>query len=436
MELSDWGDYISSIFSYRRFNMSSKKPLEGLKVADFSWVIVGSLTTRYLSDHGATVVKIESHARPDDMRYVSPFKDNIPGIDNSGAFALLNSSKYSISLNLSKPKGREIAWKLIEWADLVAESFTPKQMKHWGLDYESVRKRKADIIYFSTTARGQYGLYALNPGYGPLVSALSSAYHLSGWADRGPTPPYGAYSDVVCPRLAVSAILAAVDYQRRTGMGQHIDQSQLESTISFFAAPCMDYDVNGRNMNRQGNRIPYAAPHGVFPCRGEERWCAIAVFNDTQWQSFCKAIGDPPWSKNSKFATLLARKQNEDDLERLVKEWTQDHTAEEVESLLQQYHVPASVVESCKDLYEDPQLQHRGHFRIIEHPVIGPLAYSGPAFRLSKTRDQQSNAPCLGEHNEFVLKELLGISDDQFAGYLAEGAITSEADLCHKGALV
>lgn len=409
--------------------MEKRLALQGIKVADFAWVAVGPITTKYLADHGATVIHIESHTRIETLRTASPFKDDIPGVDRSGFFANYNSSKYGLSLNLDKPKGREIALKLIMWADVVAESFSPKAMRRWGLDYESVSKMKPDIIYLSTCQQGQSGPHAMFPGYGQLATAVAGGYHLSGWPDRGPAPPQGAYTDFINPRFGVTTIMAALDYRRRTGKGVHLDQSQFETALHFFAPPIMDYSVNKRIMNRNGNRVPDAAPHGAYPCKGEDRWCAIAVSNDEEWQAFCHVIGEAEWTADPRFAHLPVRKENADELDKLVAGWTINHEAEQIEKLMQDAGIPASVVENSRDLFEDTQLKHRGHFRWLEHKVMGQCAYDGPSFRLSKTPDCQSAAPALGQHNEYVYQEILGLSDNEIAELLIEGIITTEDDI-------
>lgn len=409
--------------------MSEKQALDGIKVVDFSWSAVGPLIAKHLADHGATVIHVESHTHPDPVRLMRPFKDNIPGIDRSAWFANYNSSKYGISLNLNKPRAPEIALKLVKWADVLVESYTPGTMKRWGLDYQSVRQVKPDIVYCSTTIFGQYGALSSYRGYGNLAAAFAGINHLSGWQDRPPVIPYGAYTDFTSPRFAVASILAALDYRRRTGKGQHIDQSQVEAGLQVLATTLMDYAINGRAANRDGNRLPYAAPHGAYRCLGDDRWCVIAVFTDEQWANLVKAMGEPPWTGDPKFATLLARKEHEDELDRLVEAWTSERTPEQVMAVLQSLGVPAGVVETAKDLFADPQLKHRNHFRWFEHSVIGRHAYDGPAFRLSRTPDRQSAAHCLGEHNEHVYKRILGMSDDEIAELLIGGVITTEADL-------
>ena len=403
-----------------------EKAFEGLKYVEFAWVAVGPLSGKYFADHGATVIRIESHARPETLRVITPFADGKPGIDRSMYFGRINANKYGASLDLNNPKGRELAWKLIMWADVVSESFLPGTMAKWGLDYESVSKVRPDIIYLSTCQQGQWGPYARHPGYGPLSTSSAGFSEASGWPDRMPTPPWGAYTDIVSPRFNSVMIMAALDYRRRTGKGQWIDQSQLESSLHLMAPTIMDYLVNRRILKRNGNRLAYAAPHGVFPCQGDDRWVTISVFTDEEWHAFCAAVSKPEWIKEQKFATLRSRKENEDELEKLVSDWTLSHTAEHVEELMQAASVPSSIVEKNSDLYEDSQLKHRNHFIRLKHPEMGYQHFEPQAaYILSKTpREIERPSPCLGEHNEYVYKELLGLTDDEIADCIVEGAIT------------
>jgi len=404
-----------------------KKVFDGIKVADFSWVAVGPQTTKYLADHGATVVRIESHTHFDLCRATTPFPKNKPSLNGSMFYGKYNANKYGASLDLNHPRGRELAWRFIKWADIVVESYRPGTMKRWGLDYESVSKVKPEIIYVSTSMQGQTGPFAGYAGVGSMIAAIAGLGEMSGWSDRMPSPPYGAYSDYFCQRFSSTALIAALDYRRRTGKGQWIEQSQLETSIYFTAPLIMDYVINGRIAGRNGNRLFYAAPHGVYPCKGDDRWVAITVFNDEQWQSFCKAIGDPDWIEDERFSTLLRRKENEDELDDLIAQRTSGLDAEKVEILMQAAGIPSSIVEKNSDLYKDSQLAHRQFYVKLEHPEMGTPAYPQQAdFILSKTpREITMPSPCLGEHNEYVYKELLGMTDDEIADRIIDGSITT-----------
>ena len=409
--------------------MVGKQALDGIKVADFSWSIVGPLTARHLADHGATVVRVESHLRPETNRVGGPYKDDIPGTDRSSLFSLFNTSKYGMSLSLDKPGAREVALRLMQWSDVVLESFTPGAMKRLGLDYETISQTKPEIIYVSTSCYGQYGPLAEKPGYGQMATSRAGIYNAIGWPDRPSETNSIPHTDFISPPFLVTTIIAALDYRRRTGKGLYLDQSQTEIGVHFFAPPVMDYIVNQRVMERSGNKHPYAAPHNVYPCRGDDRFCAIAVFTEKEWQGFGEAMGDPSWTKEAKFTTFLGRKQNEAELDNLIGRWTANYTPQEVMSKMQEKGVAAGVVQTVREINEDPQLAHLGFWRYLDHPVLGVHAHEGPPFRLSRTPDRQFTSPCLGQHNEYVYRELLGYSDDEIAEMLIEGVITTEADL-------
>jgi len=404
------------------------KVFEGVKVAEFAWAIVGPCSSRYLADHGATVVKIESHNRLDTLRATSPYSGNVPHVDGSMCYGRYNANKYCVSIDLNHPNGQKLALKLIMWADIVTESFSPDVMRKWGLDYDSVRKLKPDIIYLSSSMQGRGGPHASYAGYGQNACPLCGFSEVSGWQDRIPAAPHGAYTDFICPRFNATALIAALDYRRRSGKGQWLEQSQFETALHFFSPPVMDYMVNGRIMHRQGNRLFSAAPHGVFPCQGDDSWVAITVFTDEDWQALCNATGNPEWTKKTEFSTLAQRKQNEDELERLVTSWTMNRTAYQVESILQSAGVAANIVEKSSDVYDDAQLKCRDYFVRLPHPVMGKQAFEPQAgFILSKTpREVTRPAPCLGEHNQYVFTELLGMSDDEVADHIIDGSITTE----------
>ncbi len=397
-----------------------KKALAGIKVADFTRAVAGPITTKTLSDYGAEVIKIEGKVKFDGHRMASPFKDNIPGLNRGGDFNQDSTGKLSIALNLAHPKGIEIAKKFIAQADIVVENFAGGVMKRMGLGYEELKKIKPDIIMLSACMQGQTGPHTTHPGLGFHLTALSGFTHITGWPDREPLD-LGPHTDFIAPHFNVLAILAALDYRRRTGRGQYIDMSQYENGIHFMAPLVLDYTVNQRVANRIGNHHSSAAPHGAYRCRGEDRWCVIAVFTDEEWHSFSKVIGDPTLTTNPKFSTLPARKENEEELDSLVEEWTITHSAEEVMSLMQAAGVAAGVVETGEDLLEhDPQLKHRRFFQELDHPEIGKHYARGPAFVLSKCPCELQRAPLLGEHCEYVLKEILGMSDDEIAELVIE----------------
>ena len=407
-----------------------KQVFEGIKVADFTWAAVGPQVGRTLAEHGAMVIRIESHRKPDLCRVIHPFMGK-PGINRSPFGAMLNTNKYGIALDLTKPKGKELAKKLIGWADVVTDSFTPGTMKSLGLDYEEARKIKPDIIYCSTCSQGQNGPHAMLGVYGIQTAPLAGFSMLTGDPNRDPALVYGAYTDYVSPWFLVIYLVAALRYRYKTGKGMYLDHSQYEAAVTFLAPAILDYTVNGRIMNRMNNRDPSAAPHGAYPCKGNDRWVAIAVFINEEWQNFCQVIGNPEWTRDPKFATLMSRKENEDELDKLVGEWTIHYTAEEVMTRMQAKGVAAGVVQTMDALFNsEPQLRHREHFVFLEHKEIGRHSYPNEAARFSETPARLCKAaPCLGEDNEFVYKQVLGLTDDDISDLLAEGVITTEADV-------
>ena len=399
-----------------------RKALENVRIADFTWVVAGPLCVRYLADFGAQVIHVETGTRLDPIRYTPPYKDDIPGINRSGYFHNYNSNKYGITLNLRHPKALELAKRLILWADIVAENFNPGVMKRLGLSYEEIREIKPDIIMISLGSKGQTGPHAHLPAFGAHLAAVSGFTAITGWPDRDPPVIFGAYTDSIAGRFGAATLLAALDYRRRTGKGQYIDLSQSEAGIEFLIPPLLDYDVNRRILERNGNRHPSAAPHGAYRCKGEDRWCAIAIFTDREWKAMRQVMGSPPWAEDDKFATLLGRKTNEGELDNLIEQWTINYSAEELMTRLQQAGVSAGVVETAEDLHSDPQLKYRHHFWGLEHQEIGESTYDSMGSQLSKTpAELYKAAHTLGEDNYCVYTQILGLSDEEFVESLEEG---------------
>lgn len=395
----------------------------GLKVLDFSWAAVGPVMTRYLATHGATVVRVESSVHPDVLRTSPPFKDGKSGLDRSADFSVLSPNKLSMAVNLNHAEGIALVKKLVAWADVVVENFSPGVMKRWGLSYEEIKQIKPDIIMVSSSALGQTGPHAHHPGHGGALVSLSGFTNLTGWGDGEPNQPFGAYTDFIAPHFGAAALLAALDYRRRAGAGQHIDVSQFEAGLQYMAPHVLDYLINEREGQRMGNHSPEAAPHGAYRCLGDDRWCAIAVETEAEWRSLCQVLGQPSWCRDPRFATFEARKANEDELDRLVEAWTCQRTAEEVMESLQRAGVAAGVVQSAADVCTDPQLQHRRYFQVIDHPEVGPHQYQASPFILSRSPGELKRSPLIGEHNELVCREILGLSEEEYIELLVDGVL-------------
>ena len=404
--------------------MTGPLPFEGVKVADFSWVWVGPTTTKYLADHGADVVRVESLSRPDIVRFIGPFKDRAPGPNRSHGYNDFNTSKLGLTLNLKTPEGVEIAKRLIAWADVYIESFTPGTVASLGLSYDIVRTLNPSVIMVSTCLMGQTGPAAPFSGYGFHAGSVAGFYEVTGWPDLPPDGPWTAYTDVVAPRILAATVMAALDHRRRTGQGQFIDAGQLEMSLQFLAPEIIDFNLSGRLVTRNGNRSETAAPQGAYPCAGEDQWCAIAVENDEQWAKLRQAMGDPDWARNSRFDTAAGRLCHQDEIDRHIADWTAGYAPQEVMRLLQLQSVPAGVVQRSSDLMKDPQLIHRRLFRELEHPEVGRVPYTGHMFNIRGYDSGPRFAPpVLGQHNEQILTEILGMTDDEISEAVIAGAL-------------
>ena len=389
----------------------------GLKVADFTWAAAGPIVTKQLSDNGATVVKVESFKHPDSIRLGGPFIDDKPGINRSGFFADFHSSKLGMSVDMSNPDAMEIIRPLIEWADVVAESFRPGVMARWGLDFESLRRINPRIVMLSSSLYGADGPWARHPGYGAQGQALAGIHGMTGWPDRAPAMPKGAYSDSVSPRFALSALLAALIHRRKTGEGQHVELSQIEATAVLLAPEILAYQVTGEEITRGGNRKPGSIAHGVYPCAGEERWIAIEAVNETQWQALCDVLGDAD-------ALDRARAEGVEALDAAIAALTAPRDPFALMAACREAGVPAGVANKASDLLEDDVLAARDHFWPLTHAEMGTLKYNGPAYRFEKTPSELRFAsPRLGEHTEQVMTDILGFDAADIDRFREEGLL-------------
>jgi benzylsuccinate CoA-transferase BbsF subunit len=379
-----------------------------------------------LADAGADVIKIESGERLDSLRVAPPFKDRIKGVNRSGYFSDRNTSKRSFALNLKDKRAREIALRLVAESDVVANNFTPGVMERLGLDYESVRAVKPDVIYMSMSMQGSTGPHSRYLGYGLTIGALSGLHHLSGLPERLPAGTGTNYPDhMPNPCHGVFALLAAIRHRRRTGEGQFIDIAQTEPTIALLAPAVLDYTVNGRTANRSGNDHPSAAPHGVYPCSGTDRWLALAVSTDAQWQSLVEILGSPPWTGEERWRTAPSRHVNRLELDLKLAEETRRFPGNDLMHRLQAAGIPAGLVQDAADLIDrDPQLAHRGHWVRLDHAEMGESIYNAPPYRFSSSRvELASPAPLLGEHTLEILEQVLSIGREEGQRLIDEGVL-------------
>jgi crotonobetainyl-CoA:carnitine CoA-transferase CaiB-like acyl-CoA transferase len=395
-----------------RSHPSEHPAWEGVGIVEFGSGAAGPIATRYFVEHGATVVRVESRSRPDFLRVYALGPQNPHGLDGAPMFDALNVGKRSITIDLKKPEGRDLALRLVDWADAVAENFAPKAMAGLGLDYASLAERRPDLVMVSACLNGQTGPHRDYPGFGGQGAALAGFNALTGWPDREPVGPYGTITDSLAPRFVATALGAALLHRRRTGAGCHVDLSQVEVGAWSLSPWLARYAATGDVTPRQGNRSVRAVPHGVFPCAGLDRWVAVATWDDDEWAALAEVIGiDDP-----SLAELHQRAARVDEVEALVSAWTVDRDAADVTDVLQRRGLEAIPVQDFADVHDDPQLGHRGHFVALDHEHLGPGHYERNGFRLSDARGgYRAPSPLLGEHNVEVIEKILGLSPDDHA---------------------
>lgn len=401
-----------------------RRIFEGLKVADFAWVAALPLASKDLANLGARVVKVESENFVDPLRMLPPWKDGIPDVSAGYCPANYNQSKLGLGLDLSTEKGREVALRLVDWADVVTESFTAGSAAKLGLDWETLRKRKPELIMISSCMRGQTGPEAGYTGFGLQGAGLAGLVSVTGWPDRIPSGPWGAYTDFIAPRFSLAALGAALRHRDRTGEGQYIDFSQVEAAIHFLSPAVLDYTVNGRVLERPGLDSERACPHGVFPARGRERYVAVAASTPAQWRALCQRVpGMQSWARDE-LDPLPARVARKAELEAPLAAWCAGQDPFALARGLREAGVPAYVVMRATDLHEDPQLLAREFFVDLDHPRIGRARFLGPATRFSGTPSAPTHAgPIIGQHTAEILAEL-GYDDEGLAELAISGALT------------
>jgi crotonobetainyl-CoA:carnitine CoA-transferase CaiB-like acyl-CoA transferase len=389
--------------------------LQDVTVVEFGAYAAGPAIGKYLANFGARVIHVESRSRPDGFRLqYPPYKDHKIGVNRSGCFAFFNDSKFGVTLNLKEPAGLRLAERLVARANVVIENLRPGVMDRLGLGYERLRQINPSLVMLSTCNLGQTGPYATQPGFGSQLSSLSGFTHLIGAPDGPPNFLYGPYIDFVAVVCGGAGVLAALDRQRTTGQGAFIDLSQYESGLQFIGAGLLDFAANGAVPKRNGNRDPQAVPHGCFRAR-DGRWVVLSCWNDEEWQRLCVALECHGWS-SERFATAENRRRHEGELNELIAARVAAGDADALVQHLQSARVHAAVVAGVGDLFSDPQLAARHAWQPQEHPEIGRHNYRLPAYQLSETPGSvRAHAPCLGQHNQQIFREWLGLSEAEFA---------------------
>jgi crotonobetainyl-CoA:carnitine CoA-transferase CaiB-like acyl-CoA transferase len=428
------------------------RPLEGVRIADLTWLLAGAGGPRLLASLGAEIIRIEWRDRLDFLRYMPPFaptkneaaakagamdlsglsKDSVRSVNRSGYFNDINAGKKGVSLNMAHPKGRELFKRLVAVSDVVVEAFTAETMRKWGLGYDTLKSIKSDIIYMQQPGWGYKGPYVKFASYGPIAQAVSGLTEQSGLP--APYPPAGwgfSYMDWSGAYYCAITMLCALYYKKRTGKGQYIDCSQVEPGIYMTGTAVLDAIVNNRHYQRTGNRSPYkpAAPHGAYRCAGDDRWIAIAVTNDDEWKALVREIGTPSWTQQEKFASLATRMLYQDELDRFMTEWTKDQEPFALQERLQKAGVPAGVCQTAPDRLErDPQLRHLQWLIPLVHSEIGEWPIKDVPFHFTNATVNQGGpteraAPCYGEDNDYVYDELLRLTKQERAELEKEGVI-------------
>ena len=405
------------------------RPLDGVRVVEFCWVLAGPLVGQMLADLGADVIKVEHPHRPDIQRAMFPFLGE-PSPNNSVSFNTLHRGKRAVAVDMGTEAGVEAVRELVAVADVVIENLSPRVLAGFGLGYEELKQARPDLVMASMTAAGHTGPLANMIGYGPSTGALAGFEGLVGYPGG---PPLGAqqitYGDPVVASFTASAIAAALHRRRRTGQGVHIDVSQIEVTVAAMGHQVLEHGVAGVLPERAGNRHPRMAPHGCYPCAGDDEWVSIAAGSDDEWRAMAGVIGEP-WTAEARFATLDGRKREEDELERLIGEWTRSRSKYEVAAVLQAAGVAALPTLNTLDLPADPHLQARGVYPAGGHAHLPEAGFARGAWNLKGTPPSvETRAPFAAEHNGAVFTDLLGKSAREYHRLTAGGAVVEAADL-------
>ena len=400
----------------------ARSPLESYRVVDFGTAWAGPMGAQLLADMGAEVIKVESHSRMDGLRLGRPMVgEDFAGGDRGlwpelqPLFHGLNRNKLGITVNIKHPEGLKLVKELIGRSDVVMNNYSPGVMDRAGLGYSTLKSIRPDIIMVSMPATGETGPERDILAYAPIISALSGLTSLVGYTDE---PLVGemqsAWSDTVAALHAALATVAALRHRNLTGQGQYIEVSQLEATTAMLGEPLLDYAMNGRVAEPQGNFDTEFAPHNNYPCQGEDRWLAIAVKTEEEWGGFCRVLGDPDWTRDPIFGDKYSRLKHHHELDQHVAEWTRQLTPEEATELLQRSGVAAMTVMNIGDQFQDDHFHQRHAFVETEHPHIGAEWLYGLPWLLSETPGGvQRPAPLLGQHNQYVFCQLLGVSQEE-----------------------
>ena len=397
----------------------TKMALEGVRVVEFGQLIAIPFATKLLADMGAEVVRIESCTRLDGYRVAGFYKNDASGEfwNRAVNFYEQNRNKKSLTLDLAQERARETLRDLIAVSDVFAENFTPRVIKNFGLEYDDLRRIRPDIIMVSSTGYGHTGPWSGFGAIGYGTEAASGLASVTGYRDGPPTIPELPYADYTAGEHTVFAIMAALAHRAMTGRGQFIDISQTQTLSATVPEPLMDFTFNGRIQGRAGNRDDIYAPQGTYPCAGDDNWISLSIRSSDEWALLCEILGHAEWVDDPRFASSLSRAKNHDALDEMLARATSSWDARELEAALQSLAVPAGAVLDGKALLFDDHLNERGFFEVVEHPPgtnMPPLPYASRPWKLDKTPGSiRRAAPTLGEHNNEVLRDILGLTKSE-----------------------
>ena len=393
-------------------------PLEGVRVADFTQIQAGGHAAQWLGVLGAEVIKIESRKRPELLRLMAP------NLNQSSAFNSLNYGKKDCTINLQKPEGVELAKMIVSKSDIVAENYATGVMERMGLGYEDLRKVKSDIIMLSICGPGRTGPEREYVAYAPVIHAYSGMCSLTGYPGGPPNMMGVMWVDAITAQTGAYSAIVALHHRSLTGEGQFIDLSMEEVMLTFLPEAALDYSMNGRVRGREGNRDDIQVPHECYRCKGEDRWVAISVSSDEEWRALCRIMGRRELGEDERMRDGFSRWRNRDELDRIIGEWTRDYTDYEVMEMLQGAGIAAGPSVDIAELATDPHLKARDYFVEIDHPEMGMGVYGRLPIRMDgRNIGNYSSAPLLGEHNEYVFGELLGMSQGEIGRLIREEVI-------------
>jgi crotonobetainyl-CoA:carnitine CoA-transferase CaiB-like acyl-CoA transferase len=390
------------------------RPLKGIRIADFGWIYAVPHATAWLGALGADVIRIETSGAPDLVRFLTG-TDGMIGANRSGVFHAINSSRRSLALNLATSEGQEIARTIVRQSDFVTENFTVGNMAKYNLGYDDLVKIKPDIIMLSGTPLGQDGPFAQTVGFGPTTQAFAGLCHITGYPDSFPCGIGGTWPDFAVGTGMVFFLLAALHHRDRTGQGQYLDLSMAEMVTTMMPEAMMDFLMNGRDHRPIGNRDESMAPHGVFPAAGEDKWIAIAITTDDEFAQLCVVLGAPALASNAKFARLLGRLDNVEELEREIAARTRVHQRDELVAKLRERGLAAGPIYSTPELMKDPVFTESSMLVKLKHGEVGERVVPGLPVRFSDIDLEYRGAPMIGEHTEELMRELLGYSAEEVA---------------------